>query len=358
MHDVFISYSSKDKSTADAACHALEQHDVRCWIAPRDETAGVSFARQISDAIRVCSVMVLVFSANANLSKHVIREVGIAFESGTVVIPYRIEPVTPRDDLSYLLHGLHWLDAYPDPDEFAPLVDHVRRNLSTDAEPARPDDPPGERRPAPPVRAQIPVAAPGVAPRASPPVGAEASQGLAPGARLVGQVFSGFSLAGVNAKGSTLSRSVFKKTDLTGSRFDSSVFSGANLEGARLDGAVFRDSRMDMVNLLGASCVETDFDYVRMTRADLRRTNLTRANLHMADATEANFEDAIAVGASFALALLTDADFSSADLTDADFTDAVLDGCRLDGANLTGARGLTDAQLRVAITDRYTILDR
>ncbi len=36
-HEVFISHSSKDKLTADALCHALEQNGVSCWIAPRDE---------------------------------------------------------------------------------------------------------------------------------------------------------------------------------------------------------------------------------------------------------------------------------------------------------------------------------
>jgi hypothetical protein len=39
-HDVFLSYSSKDKTWADTACASLERHRVRCWIAPRDITPG------------------------------------------------------------------------------------------------------------------------------------------------------------------------------------------------------------------------------------------------------------------------------------------------------------------------------
>ena len=39
-HDVFISHSSKDKQTADAICHYLEQNGIRCWIAPRDILPG------------------------------------------------------------------------------------------------------------------------------------------------------------------------------------------------------------------------------------------------------------------------------------------------------------------------------
>jgi len=34
-HDVFISYSSKDKTIADAVCARLEMRGIRCWIARR-----------------------------------------------------------------------------------------------------------------------------------------------------------------------------------------------------------------------------------------------------------------------------------------------------------------------------------
>lgn len=40
MIDVFISYSSKDKSVADAVCHVLEENKIACWISPRDVIAG------------------------------------------------------------------------------------------------------------------------------------------------------------------------------------------------------------------------------------------------------------------------------------------------------------------------------
>ncbi len=51
-HDVFISYSSKDKSIADAVCSILEKEQMRCWIAPRDITPGVPFAEAIIDNIK------------------------------------------------------------------------------------------------------------------------------------------------------------------------------------------------------------------------------------------------------------------------------------------------------------------
>ena len=39
-HDVFISYSTADKTAADAVCAILEGNGVRCWIAPRDIMRG------------------------------------------------------------------------------------------------------------------------------------------------------------------------------------------------------------------------------------------------------------------------------------------------------------------------------
>ena len=46
MHEVFISYSSKDKTVADAACSVLENKGIRCWVAPRDIVAGVEWGGQ------------------------------------------------------------------------------------------------------------------------------------------------------------------------------------------------------------------------------------------------------------------------------------------------------------------------
>lgn len=43
-HDVFISYSSKDKKVADAIVADMEQHNIRCWYAPRDIRPGDEWA--------------------------------------------------------------------------------------------------------------------------------------------------------------------------------------------------------------------------------------------------------------------------------------------------------------------------
>jgi TIR domain len=59
-HEVFISYSSKDKSVADAICYTLEANGLRCWIAPRDILPGMNWGSSIIDAIATSRVMMLV----------------------------------------------------------------------------------------------------------------------------------------------------------------------------------------------------------------------------------------------------------------------------------------------------------
>jgi TIR domain len=60
-HDVFISYSAKDKTTADGVCATLEAKGIRCWIAPRDILPGMDWGEAIIEAINGSRVIVLVF---------------------------------------------------------------------------------------------------------------------------------------------------------------------------------------------------------------------------------------------------------------------------------------------------------
>jgi class 3 adenylate cyclase/tetratricopeptide (TPR) repeat protein len=146
-HDVFISYASADKATADAVCQALEAAAIPCWIAPRDVVAGTRYAEAIVDAIREAKVFVLVFSAAASASIQVEREVDRAASLGLPIVPFRIEGVEPSDSLEYYLAGKHWLDALTPPLEkhLPRLVAAVQRLTAAAAgEAAHPGPPRGE----------------------------------------------------------------------------------------------------------------------------------------------------------------------------------------------------------------------
>jgi hypothetical protein len=119
-HDVFISYSTKNKSVADPLCVALESAAIRFWIAPRDVQPGLSFAGQITRAIHESKAMVVIFSADSNNSEQVVRELELAANARLPIIQFRIEDLTPNDDLQYYLSTPHWFDATT-----APLDEHL-----------------------------------------------------------------------------------------------------------------------------------------------------------------------------------------------------------------------------------------
>lgn len=125
-HDVFVSYSSDDKPTADAVCATLENKGIRCWIAPRDILPGMDWGGAIVDAIHASRVMVLVYSAKANESPQIKREVERAVNRGLSVIPFRIEDVPMSTTLEYFMSMPHWLDALS-----PPLQDHLDRLAET-----------------------------------------------------------------------------------------------------------------------------------------------------------------------------------------------------------------------------------
>jgi eukaryotic-like serine/threonine-protein kinase len=121
-HDVFISYSIKDKNVADAVCSIMEKNGIRCWFAPRDITPGLPFAEAIIDGIKGSKVFVLVYSSNSNQSHQVIKEVDRAVHHGLAIIPLRLEDVPMSKQLEYYVSDVHWMDAIT-----PPLEKHINK---------------------------------------------------------------------------------------------------------------------------------------------------------------------------------------------------------------------------------------
>ena len=132
--DAFISYSSKDKTAANAACAVLEGAGVRCWIAPRDIRPGVEYGAAIIDAMDQCRVMVLIFSSSANDSVQIRREIERAVSKAVPIVPVRIEEVAPTKSMEYFLGAIHWLDALTPPIErhLPHLAETVKAILQVD----------------------------------------------------------------------------------------------------------------------------------------------------------------------------------------------------------------------------------
>ena len=126
-HDIFISYSSKDKATADAICHILEQNKLKCWIAPRNIRAGQNYPEQIMDGLRAAKLVVLVFSKNSQESVFVNNEIDAAFSFNKSILSFKIDETLPANKMGFFLKTKHWLDAYPDPESvFETLVNDAK----------------------------------------------------------------------------------------------------------------------------------------------------------------------------------------------------------------------------------------
>ena len=135
--DAFISYSQPDHECAFELVARLEADGINCWIAPRDIAPSADWAAEIMDAICSVRVMILVFSANSNLSPQVRREVERAVHKQLSVLPFRIEDVPPSKSLEFFLSAQHWMDAFPPPRQphYARLCTYLKTQLA--AEPAR-----------------------------------------------------------------------------------------------------------------------------------------------------------------------------------------------------------------------------
>jgi photosystem II stability/assembly factor-like uncharacterized protein len=125
-HDVFISHSAKNKTVADTVCAVLEGEGIRCWIAPRDVTPGMEWGECIIDAIEQARVMVLIFTAEANSSPQIRREIERAANRGVAILPLRVEDVAPGKALEYFIGNVHWLDALT-----PPLETHLKSLAAT-----------------------------------------------------------------------------------------------------------------------------------------------------------------------------------------------------------------------------------
>ena len=154
-HDVFVSYSSKDKQIADAICHKLESDKIRCWIAPRDILPGATWGEAIIEAINNCKALIIVFSSSSNSSPQVLREVERAVSKGIFILPVRIEDIKPSGAMEYFLSSQHWTDILTP--AFEEQITVLSKNISTllnnrkkGAQPSRVNAPPPSKNFRPP----------------------------------------------------------------------------------------------------------------------------------------------------------------------------------------------------------------
>lgn len=112
--DIFVSFASKDVRVAMTLCGALENRGFTCWISARDIEPGENFQSAIVRALRRAKIMLLVFTANSNTSEEMTKELALASQNKMIVIPLRVEDVTPNDAFAYEFATRQWIDVFAD----------------------------------------------------------------------------------------------------------------------------------------------------------------------------------------------------------------------------------------------------
>lgn len=108
-HATLISHSSANADIAARLCALLEAQGLRCWIAPRDITPGQSYAEEIMRGIEQSATLIVLVSAQSNLSEHVLREIEQAVRLKRPIFPLFLEDVRLNRQLDYYIAPIHWL---------------------------------------------------------------------------------------------------------------------------------------------------------------------------------------------------------------------------------------------------------
>lgn len=122
---IFISYSTKDRDIAFDIVSFLEQQDLPCWIAPRDISKGHDYTDLISDAIENCSAVVLVCSTRSLESQYVKKEIDMAISCNKMVVPFKIDHVTPSKGFLFLIGNIQWIEAASQTHSHFPEIIHA-----------------------------------------------------------------------------------------------------------------------------------------------------------------------------------------------------------------------------------------
>ncbi len=113
--DVFLSHSISDLAITEKICEFFETRGIKCWLAPRDITPGENPKDSIAKGIEACRLMILVFSQEANGSEEVRREVNLAVNAKKVLIPLRIENISPVGPIEFHFQRRYLHDAFTPP---------------------------------------------------------------------------------------------------------------------------------------------------------------------------------------------------------------------------------------------------
>ena len=108
--DVFISYASPNFDTAIEIRDYLEENGLKCWMAPRNITAGRHWTEDIMLGIIASKILVLVYSIDSQKSKYVKSELQNAMKYNKTILTYNTDITIPKGEMEQLIGSRQWLE--------------------------------------------------------------------------------------------------------------------------------------------------------------------------------------------------------------------------------------------------------
>jgi len=107
---IFISHASEDKRRARGVAAILRRQGWDTWLDESDIRGGSSWAASIQQALRSCSVVVLLVTADSVAKEWVLDEIAAARNLRVPIIPAVLEHVRLPDELQFMLQRTQFVD--------------------------------------------------------------------------------------------------------------------------------------------------------------------------------------------------------------------------------------------------------
>jgi hypothetical protein len=111
-HDIFISYSDKDRELASKVYDALVAEGFNCWISFNDIHHGEVWAKAITQGIKNSKTFLLILTPNSNSSDQVLREIEYADKQKKKLYCYKVGNIVTSDALDYFISSIQQFETH------------------------------------------------------------------------------------------------------------------------------------------------------------------------------------------------------------------------------------------------------
>lgn len=116
MSHIFLSYSRHDSVYVDRVARCIVENGHRVWIDRRGIAAGEQWRREIVEAIKEASLMIVFLSPNSARSNNVRRELDLADNARLKILPTVLAPTQIPDAMQFQLAGVQMIELWRDQD--------------------------------------------------------------------------------------------------------------------------------------------------------------------------------------------------------------------------------------------------